>query len=433
VIRLVLLLALYSVSVAQYVSNDIYAIAVFQNHSRQSEDQWLSEALPDMLTTDLTASKKVRVVSRQDLKKVITEQKLSLSGLIQESQQLELGQLLGATHLIIGSYSVMGNQVRIDTKVVSTRSGEVAFSVETTGLKSNVFSLEKMLALKILRRLGAFVSDEDKVALFQLESSNLEAVKSNYLGVIALDSKNVRVAKQHFEKAAKTDPYYSQAGRNMEKVTSMHVSGNNLVSIMSVETDKKKNQQAALKDAVETFTNDYWRLELKGQPSTESNRSNPNAVDLIVPVSVSIDKIAVRNYINSLKTLSDGEVEFKYIAKDLFYNDPEIQLYEENWAWLKKLGNYPSPYEYDLQYWFKSGKKIVLYHNNDIIAIQSFEVYLNTKYYNKIHYKSIPINLLNPYMFNRYRKKQSIPFVMPVTFKGISLSQVNSITRIEIE
>ena len=434
-IRLMLSLVLCSFTVAQYLSNDTYALTVFENHSNQTEDQWLSEALPDMLTTDLAASNKVRVVSRKDLKEIIEEQKLSLSGFIQESQHIELGQLLGATRLIIGSYSVMGSQIRIDTKVVNVRSGEVVSSVESTGLKQNVFTLEKLLALKILRNLGAFVSDEDKVALFQLESSNLEAVKSNYLGVIALDDKDPNNAKQFFESAVGADPYYRSAVDNM---ASIKVSGESLFASITNEIEDKNTQLSEFKKIANEFSNSFWKASINGEPVTETNKSNPIKVDLVVSIDIAVDHNAIKKFIENCKTISGGDIEMKYIAKDIYYNDPSFFLFEDNFKWFEKTHS-KQWNEGASQYWFNHDIYVKLYDNNNTIAEEKFTLALQKRELMSGIRASLTGGKPQPSAFDLLesqftsdtrdiRKKN-----LSIRFAGLPMTQIRRITRIDIE
>ncbi len=58
--------------------------------------------LRDALTRELIASKRFEVVDRQTLGKIIQEQKLAASGLIDEKSAPALGKLLGASALIFG-------------------------------------------------------------------------------------------------------------------------------------------------------------------------------------------------------------------------------------------------------------------------------------------------------------------------------------------
>ncbi len=61
-----------------------------------------SRDMADMLTSVLFDTKKFEVLDRQNLKSLMQEQKLSLSGLVDESSAVELGKIIGSAALVFG-------------------------------------------------------------------------------------------------------------------------------------------------------------------------------------------------------------------------------------------------------------------------------------------------------------------------------------------
>ncbi|MDQ3180087.1 MAG: CsgG/HfaB family protein [Acidobacteriota bacterium] len=92
----------------------------------------LGSYLSEKLITKLFQTKKFRVVERQLLNKIITEQKLSLTGIIDPSTAQKLGRLLGVDAICTGSVSDLTKTLEINARLISTETGEVfsAASVE---------------------------------------------------------------------------------------------------------------------------------------------------------------------------------------------------------------------------------------------------------------------------------------------------------------
>jgi hypothetical protein len=84
-------------------SPQVVTIFHFENTAGRAEDQWMSRAFADGLSSRLALSD-LTLVEREDLESVLKEQKLGLSGMTDESTALELGKILNATQLIRGSY-----------------------------------------------------------------------------------------------------------------------------------------------------------------------------------------------------------------------------------------------------------------------------------------------------------------------------------------
>ena len=74
----------------------------------------------------------LRVLDRQDLSKIIEEQKLSVVGVTQPGAVQKLGQLAGADVLVTGSTVNLGDSVRITAKVLSTATADIVGAAQKT-------------------------------------------------------------------------------------------------------------------------------------------------------------------------------------------------------------------------------------------------------------------------------------------------------------
>lgn len=153
--------------------------------------------MADMLANELMGTKKFKVVERQKLKAVISEQDLAASGRIKKGTGAKTGELTGAQYLVTGtvtSYeedtgstggglsfkgiSVGGNKgkayIAVDLRVVDTTTGEVVDSrtVEANsskgglrlgffkgGLGGNFNTKKKTPAMKAVRAVIMEISD----------------------------------------------------------------------------------------------------------------------------------------------------------------------------------------------------------------------------------------------------------------------------------
>ncbi len=104
----------------------------------------------ERLITMLVKSKAVNVVEREKLENVLKEQKLSLSGIIDESTAIEVGKLVGAQAVVIGaitsltqspidkfSYILYETKADLDVRIVDSSTGKVLFSEKSEGKVTN--------------------------------------------------------------------------------------------------------------------------------------------------------------------------------------------------------------------------------------------------------------------------------------------------------
>jgi len=89
--------------------------------------------LAEELITRLHETDKFKVIERQLLNKVINEQKLSLTGIVDPLSAKKLGRLLGVDAIVSGSVSDLGKSVRVNARLISTETGEI-FAVASSEL-----------------------------------------------------------------------------------------------------------------------------------------------------------------------------------------------------------------------------------------------------------------------------------------------------------
>jgi len=87
--------------------------------------------IAEELITHLYETKKFKVIERQLLSKVITEQKLSLTGIIDPTSAQKLGRLLGVDAIATGTITDLGKSLRVNARLISTGTGEI-FAVAST-------------------------------------------------------------------------------------------------------------------------------------------------------------------------------------------------------------------------------------------------------------------------------------------------------------
>ena len=155
-IVLVLTLALlFSLSNAQLKKR--VAVSRFEDRAGTGYNH-LGEGVADMLVTALVKSNKFFVLERQELEKVLGEQKLGESGLVTAETAPKLGKLLGVELLVVGSVSEFGtkesqvsggisflgggikrktSRAVVDIRLINTVTGEIVAAEKEEGEESS--------------------------------------------------------------------------------------------------------------------------------------------------------------------------------------------------------------------------------------------------------------------------------------------------------
>lgn len=87
--------------------------------------------LAEELITRLFMTKKFEVIERQLLNKVLKEQKLSLTGVLDPSSVKTIGTLLGVDAIVSGTITDLGTSLKVNARIISTETGTV-FAVAAT-------------------------------------------------------------------------------------------------------------------------------------------------------------------------------------------------------------------------------------------------------------------------------------------------------------
>ena len=87
----------------------------------------------DILTAQLceciAKSRSYTLVERSKLQRILEEQKIGSSELADSDYALRLGGMLGARLMVFGSYMIIGQDIRVDIRLVDVETGQVLKSV----------------------------------------------------------------------------------------------------------------------------------------------------------------------------------------------------------------------------------------------------------------------------------------------------------------
>jgi len=187
------------------------AISAFGNNSGLPRYDYLGRALADMLTTDFSNSAAIRVVERDRLQELLKELKLSESRFIDPKTAQRVGKGLGASHVVIGSFTVVPPTVRLDARIVRTETSEVSVARSVEGPLVRFLELEKELGRALLQNIDVRLSPQEEVAFQRPVTQSLDALEQYGQALIAKDRGDEVPARSYLEAAAKLDPSFERA------------------------------------------------------------------------------------------------------------------------------------------------------------------------------------------------------------------------------
>jgi len=200
------------------------AVLDFDNNSIDDVERLanLGKGLADILITDLAALSKLKVVERERIQFVMSEIAISDSTvkgrrLVDPQFAVQLGKLMGAQSVLIGSFMKIGKKLRVDARLVKTETSEVLTTESVDGGQDEIFDLAKKLVLKVGQNYVKIEKiDQQKLERLQPQAVPLEANMIYAEALDKLDQERYAEARQLLEKALALAPDFEMAQQKLK-------------------------------------------------------------------------------------------------------------------------------------------------------------------------------------------------------------------------
>ena len=133
------------------------AVLGFKNLG-SAEENWLANALPEMLNTELTAGTGLRMVSGEDVAKATEDLAIPQMPSYGKNTLAKLRGILKSDFVVAGSYVAAGNQksdsIRLDVHLQDAGSGDTVFSFSQSGTVGDLPEILKQIGASVRAKLG---------------------------------------------------------------------------------------------------------------------------------------------------------------------------------------------------------------------------------------------------------------------------------------
>lgn len=148
-LALMLVLSLCALAQADFNKTKI-AVLDFNLQGSNFETEDMGKIVAEWFITALVKEGRFEVVERGMLQKIIAEQKLALSGLVDESTATQLGKVLGVKVVITGTVMKLQNITEINARIIDVESASIITaenvrSTSTTSLQQLVVQMSEKI------------------------------------------------------------------------------------------------------------------------------------------------------------------------------------------------------------------------------------------------------------------------------------------------
>ncbi|HNW60618.1 MAG TPA: CsgG/HfaB family protein [bacterium] len=190
------------------------AVLDFENNSLKDKAEMdpLCKGLSDMLITELSKVQAFQIVERANLQQILEEMKLGQSGMIETSAAQEVGKMLGAQNLILGSFmKMLDGKLRIDARLVEVESGKTLMAEEETGSPNDLAKMVTNLVNKNIKSMNVSLSGEERKALREPDNNSFDAALLFARGIDFEEKGNLTEARRCYLQALKLNPKFRRA------------------------------------------------------------------------------------------------------------------------------------------------------------------------------------------------------------------------------
>ena len=199
------------------------AVVGFKNLTGDSQSAWLSTALSEMLTTELAASEKLRVIPGELVARMKSDLELPEADSFASDTLDRIQSSAGAHLVVLGAYTALGEpgkrQIRLDLKLQDTDAGGTMASIRETGTETELFALVSGVGSSLREKLALGERSEAEARAVRASlPATPEATQAYSEGLEKLRVFDYLGARERLEKVVALDPDYPLAHAALAEV-----------------------------------------------------------------------------------------------------------------------------------------------------------------------------------------------------------------------
>ncbi len=196
------------------------AVLGFHNTSGRGNEAWLSTAFSEMLSTELAAGERLRLVSGEDVSNLRLSSPWSTTDSLDRATTSRVGSALNSDLLVLGSYAIVGpsgrERLRLDVRMQDAKTGEILTEIAEVGGTNELFQVVSRVGDKLRDRLGVpSLEAMDQSNVLALAPSDREAARFYALGLAKMRDYDSLAAKDLLEQAGRIEPKFALVHLNL--------------------------------------------------------------------------------------------------------------------------------------------------------------------------------------------------------------------------
>jgi curli biogenesis system outer membrane secretion channel CsgG len=178
----------------------------------------LSVGMQQMLTTELAVNPALRVVDRSQIKSLLAEQDLGANGRVDANTAAKIGKIVGAKYAVLGSFTDLYGDFRIDIRVVNVETSEIVKTEKVNGKREALYGLVTTAATQVTKGVNLPALPKQLGEARESRKVPTEAVTYYSRALLYADRGNKEKASELFNRAIEVFPDYSEAKQGLQQL-----------------------------------------------------------------------------------------------------------------------------------------------------------------------------------------------------------------------
>jgi serine/threonine protein kinase/tetratricopeptide (TPR) repeat protein len=189
------------------------AVMYFENIPDQEDKKHIGDMITNLLITNLSQSKEMEVISREQLYRILEDIGLSDNKIITRKTAIKVAQNAGVSTILVGSILQEDPSLAVTTRLIDVNSGNILGSQRLVGFKSEkIFSFVDSLALLVRKDLRITQDETSRIkSVAEVTTNSPEAYRAYVEGLNLKDKIYGKEAASAFNKAIELDQNFAMA------------------------------------------------------------------------------------------------------------------------------------------------------------------------------------------------------------------------------
>jgi tetratricopeptide (TPR) repeat protein len=272
----------------EMIPDSTVAVLYFKNMGNNRDLDPIQKGLADMIITDLSKVKSLKVIERLRLQKLMEEMGLGMTGIVDERTAPRVGKLLGASRLINGTYTPLaGDKIRVDAGLIPVKTKGAFQSSPEVDLLENLFKLEKNLVFGLIDRMDVQLSQEERDAIEVIPTESLLAFMAYCHALDYEDRGMYEQSAEFYREALMHDPGFLQAGDKL-KVSENLIAGSGEIGELEQQLAGGAGEPAGAE--IKTAESSGNEPEAEGEREAVSMPAQNIVMDQMIHTSTVLDQ-----------------------------------------------------------------------------------------------------------------------------------------------